>query len=93
VGETPEQRSLHAKLAANTRWSKEDPAGTGVRAQAGLWAKFEREAREYEPGLTDAEYARRAESAYRAHMQRLAYRSAQVRRAKAASLIKLSGTT
>ena len=80
---TPALRSQRARFAAKIRWSQEDPAGTGIRAQAGLRAKFDREVREHEPGLSDAEYARRAECAYRAYMQRLAYRSAMVRRAKA----------
>ena len=37
---TPEQRSLRARIAANTRWSREDPAATAARGQAGLLAKF-----------------------------------------------------
>lgn len=80
---TPEQKSLRGRLAANSRWSREDPAANAARGQAGLIARFEREAREAEPGLTDAEYARRAECARRAHMQRLAFASSKARSRRA----------
>jgi hypothetical protein len=78
---TPEQRHLRASVAAFERWSREDPAANAARGQAGLLARFDREAREAEPGLTEAEYARRAESARKAHMQRLALASSKARRA------------
>ena len=65
---TKTQRELRARKAAHTRRSAQDPAAQVPRGQAGLLARFEREAREHEPGLTDAEYARRAESARKAHM-------------------------
>jgi hypothetical protein len=70
---TPEQRTLRASIAAHTRWAQEDPTANAARGQAGLFAKFQREAREAEPGLSEAEYTRRAESAYRAHMARLSF--------------------
>lgn len=76
---TPAQRSMRASIAASARWSREDPTTAAERGQAGLAAKFEREAREAEPGLADAEYARRAECARRAHMQRLALASSRAR--------------
>lgn len=79
MGLTPEQRRLRAQIAANTRWSKEDPSENAQRGQAGLLAKFEREVREANPDLSDAEVTRRAESARKAHMLRLAFRSAKVR--------------
>ena len=62
---TPEQRSIRARKAALDRWSRDDPAAAAIRGQAGLAARFDREAREFEPGLSDAEYARRAACAYR----------------------------
>lgn len=80
---TPEQRSIRASVAANTRWSREDPAAAAARGQSGLVARFDREVREAEPGLTDAEYARRAQAAYRAHMGRLALASSKARAARA----------
>jgi hypothetical protein len=79
---TPQQRTLRASIAANARWSREDPAANAARGQAGLLAKFEREARVAAPGLADAEYARRAQSAYRAHMARLALASSKARAAR-----------
>ena len=82
---TPEQRQLRASIAAHARWSQENPAANASRGQAGLLAKFEREARQSEPGLTDAEYARRAQAAHRAHMGRLALASSKARARRAAS--------
>ena len=81
---TETQLHLRASKAAYTRWSKEDPAAQATRGQAGLLAKFEREARKHEPGLTDAEYARRAESARKAHMAGLALASSKARGARKA---------
>jgi hypothetical protein len=81
---TPAQRQLRASIAANTSWSREDPAANATRGQSGLLARFEREAREAEPGLSDAEYARRAESLRQAHMQRMAYASSRARSLRAA---------
>jgi len=80
---TPQQRALRASIAANARWSRENPAANAARGQAGLLAKFEREARQAEPGLTEAEYARRAEAAHRAHMGRLALASSKARARRA----------
>jgi hypothetical protein len=79
---TPSQRSLRASIAANTRWSREDPSANAARGQAGLIEKFEREIRAADPELSDAEVARRAESARRAHMQRLALASSRARSRK-----------
>ena len=79
---TPEQRTLRAQIAANTRWSKENPTANAVRGQAGLLARFEREARAADPTAPDAEIARRAERARQAHMQRLALASSRARAAR-----------
>jgi hypothetical protein len=81
---TPQQRHIRASIAAHTRWSREDPADNAARGQAGLLARFDREVREAEPGLSEAEYSRRAESAYRAHMARLALASSKARGARKA---------
>ena len=80
---TPEQRTLRASRAAHTRWAKEDPAETATRGQAGLRARFDREVREAEPGLTEAEYERRAGHLYSAHMAGLALASSKARARKA----------
>ena len=82
---TPEQRRIRASIAANVRWSREDPAATAARGQAGLLARFDREVREAAPGLSEAEYARRAQAAYRAHMARLSLASSKARARKAGS--------
>lgn len=79
---TPEQRHLRASIAAHARWSKENPAANAARGQAGLLAKFEREIRAADPALPDAEVARRAESARKAHMGRLALASSKARAAR-----------
>ena len=76
---TPAQRSIRARIAANTRWSAEDGRANAQRAQAGLRAKFVREIRERFPELSPAEIERRADSAFRAHMQRLALKSSKAR--------------
>ena len=76
---TPRQRSLRASIAAHARWAGEDPAANAVRGQAGLRARFDREVREAEPGLSEAEYARRSEHAYRANMARVALASSKAR--------------
>ena len=76
---TPAQRTMRARIAANTRWSREDGKANAVRAQAGLLAKF---VDQVDPDrvLPEAERQRRAEAARRAHMQRLAFRSSKARR-------------
>ena len=79
---TGTQLHLRARKAALDRWSRENPAAQAARGQAGLLARFEREAREAERGLTDAEYARRAESARKAHMAGLAFASSKARGAR-----------
>jgi hypothetical protein len=76
---TPEQRSYRARIAAHTRWSREDPVPNAIRAQAGLTARFEREILSEFPDLPDAEVARRVEHARKAHFARLALKSAKAR--------------
>ncbi len=82
---TTAQRRLRAQIAANTRWSREDPAPTGPRGQAGLLARFEREV-DPDNELSPAERSRRAEAARKAHMQRLALRSAKARQSRKAAM-------
>jgi hypothetical protein len=75
---TPEQRTLRARIAANTRWAGENPRANAERGQAGLLAKFEDQV-DPDRVLPEAERTRRAEAARRAHMQRLAFRSSKAR--------------
>lgn len=78
----PTERALQARLAANRRWSTEDPRdpnGLLVRARAAYEARFY-------AGIPDdlpaAERDRRAAAARRAHYQSLALKSLKSRRAK-----------
>lgn len=82
---TAEQRRLHARAMANKRWSAEDGHENGKRGQRGLAARFEREARERFPGASEKEIQRKASQALLAHMQALALKSSQSRKAKEAS--------
>lgn len=75
---TPEQRAMRARIAAHTRWSKEDPKPAASRGQAGLLARFEREV-DPDGVLPPQERRRRAESLRRAHMARLALASSKAR--------------
>jgi hypothetical protein len=74
-------KSLPHQIAANSRWSKEDPTKQGRILHAGLEAKF---LREVDPNneLPEAERLRRAESARKAYYQRLALASAKARKAR-----------
>lgn len=81
---TPEQRSMRARIAALSRWSKESPAENAARGQAGLLARFIDQV-DPDRTLPEPERMRRAEAARRAHMARLSLRSAQARAARAAS--------
>ena len=72
--------AVHESWAQTADWS----ARTAPARQAAL-DRFEREIRQRFPDLTDAEVAKRAEHLKKAHYLRMAYRSAQVRRAKAAA--------
>jgi hypothetical protein len=77
-----EDRTLAARIAANIRWSREDPAEQGRKMRAGLEARFLREV-DPDGTLPEAERLRRAESARKAYYQRLALASAKARRARA----------
>jgi hypothetical protein len=79
---TPTQRSQRARLAALTRWSREDGKAQGELVQAGLRRKFYNET---DPALPEAERQRRAECAYKAHMARLSFLASKARTAKAAA--------
>lgn len=75
-------RTQIAKIAANTRWANESDRSAATQpARDGLARKFEDQV-DPDRALSPAERAMRAESARRAHFQRLALKSAQARRAK-----------
>lgn len=80
---TPEQRRQRARLAALSRWAKEDPTLQALKLQAGIRAKFEREV---DPNneLAPVERGRRAEAARKAHLARIALKSSRARAARKA---------
>ena len=75
---TPEQKSLRAWIAANTRWSREDPKPAMEKLRAGYQQKW---IDQVDPDrlLPEAERDRRANAAMRAHMQSLALKSSKAR--------------
>lgn len=81
----PAERALIARLAVESSWAATpDRSARTAPARAGLDAKFVREVDERWPGLSEADRQRRAEHLRKAHFARLALRSAQARRRKAA---------
>lgn len=78
----PADRVLIARIAAHERWagaSQAQRTATGRRGQSGLEARWRREI-DPDGTMPPAELAARVASARKAHMHRLALRSAQSRR-------------
>lgn len=84
VSLSPEQRSLRASVAANSRWSREDPKPALKRVRGGWQRRLEAEV-DPDGVLSEAERSRRAQAAMRAHMQRMALKSSRARAARKAS--------
>jgi hypothetical protein len=80
----PMSTTDRARIAALTRHGLHDPKEATKPALAGFHAKFERQA-DPQGVLAPDERARRAARLMQAHMLRLAARSAEVRRNRAAS--------
>jgi hypothetical protein len=79
---TPQQRSLRARLAANTQWSREpDRAGRMAAARKAAEDRFERQV-DPDGTLAPEVRAELAASARRAYMQSLALKSSRARAAK-----------
>ena len=77
---------MRGRLGAYTRWANADAQerfAAGYRMRQGLQAKFEREV-DPQVKLSPQERAKRAEYARRAQMQRMALKSAKVRRRRKA---------
>lgn len=70
---SPEERSRAARIAALTRWSKQDPHEGTAAARAAFLARFEEQV-DPDRRLDPAERARRAHEAMRRHMRLLALR-------------------
>lgn len=76
---TPEQRAARARLAAHVKHSRYDSKHQTERARQAFLDRFEREV-DPEGVLDPAERYKRSQHAKRAYFQRLAMRSAEVRR-------------
>ncbi|WP_206188623.1 hypothetical protein [Streptomyces kanamyceticus] len=82
TGLTSEERRLRGSIAANSMWSKiEDRTAHTAAARRAFMDRFEVEV-DPDGSLSPQERATRAESARRAHFQRLALASAKARRAR-----------
>jgi hypothetical protein len=79
----PKTKSLPQQIAANVRWSKEDPTRQGEILRAGLERRF---LDEVDPNreLPEPERLRRAAKARQVFYQRLALASANARRERSA---------
>ena len=77
---TPAERSMRAQIAAHESWARTpDRSARTAAARRAAEARFERQV-DPEGKLTPQERAWRAEHARKAHMQRMALRSAQARK-------------
>lgn len=81
---TPAQRALYGRIRAAVARSRHDPRDLTRAARRNFLARFERQIREQYPDLPDVEVQRRATELRRAHMLRLAAKSATARRKRAA---------
>jgi hypothetical protein len=79
----PDDRRVVAQIAANARWSQQDPKPALVPVRAARMARYENQV-DPEGNLPEAERQRRAQAALRADMLRMALRSAQARRRRKA---------
>jgi hypothetical protein len=78
-----EERERHARLAAHAMHARNDSRAVTANARRAFLDRFEHQV-DPDGVLPVAERCRRAEHAKREHMLRLALRSAQVRRRRAA---------
>ena len=81
---SPEERSLRARLRAHSLHANHNPTETTAEARATFLATFEQQV-DPQGILPEAERKRRAEHARKAHFLRMALKSADSRRAKAAT--------
>lgn len=81
----PSERSLIARIAVHESWARTpDRTARTAPARAAFADRFEKQV-DPDGVLSPTERARRAEHARQAHMTRLALKSAQARRARAAA--------
>ncbi len=77
---TPEEMSLRGRIGAHAVHAKYDGREITANARATWLASFVKKVDQKTPGLPDPERLRRAEHLLRAHMGRLALKSAKARR-------------
>lgn len=84
------ERSMQMRLASHISWARTEDrsARTEKARKASHHTRFIKQAREMHPGASEAVIEKAAESLKKAHMQRMAKRSAEVRRAKSAAAKK-----
>lgn len=82
---TPSERVLRARIAVHTSWANtSDRTARTTPGRRAFLARFEDQV-DPDGTLPPSERARRAEQAMKAHMARLALRSAKARRTRRAS--------
>ncbi|MGO9352183.1 MAG: hypothetical protein ACLP3C_15670 [Mycobacterium sp.] len=75
---TPSERRQRASIAGTTGWLNTEDRS--ARARHMVRGNYEKYYRATNPNLPDAERAKLAETAWRLHLQRMAFRSAVARR-------------
>jgi hypothetical protein len=81
VSLTPEQRSQRARIAALSRWAKEDPAEHVAKMRRGFVQRF-LDLADPDGVLDERERARRAEVLMREHMERMSFAASKKRGAR-----------
>lgn len=79
---TRSERAMRASLAANERWSREDPRPHAAKMRAAFDERFAKQIDAEFPHLDPQERQRRIAARRKAYFTRLALKSAQVRRKK-----------
>jgi hypothetical protein len=81
---SPEERSLRARIGAHALHGAHDSRELTANARAAFLNRFILQVDDATPGLPESERLRRAEHLFRAHMAKLALKSARVRAARKA---------
>ena len=82
------ERKLRGSIAGQTGWANTiDRSARAAHAHRGLWQKFYRAT---DSALPEQVRAKMAESAYKAHMKRLAFKSMKARRLRREAREKLA---
>lgn len=81
---TTQHHALAGRIGGLVKSSRYPPHELTAKARAAFLSRFLAQVDEAQPGLPEGERQRRARALLKAHMAKLAHRSAKVRRAKAA---------